>query len=122
MSEILLYQLPDKQTRVEVKFEVETVWLLHAQLVELFASSKANISEHIKSIFQTGELEAEATVRKFRTVRKEGKRSVERQVEHYNLDVIISVGYRVKSKPGTQFRQWATKRLKDFLIHVKVAA
>lgn len=122
MSEILLYQLPDKQTLVEVKFEVETVWLLHAQLVKLFASSKANISEHIKSIFQTGELEAEATVRKFQTVRKEGKRSVERQVENYNLDVIISVGYRVKSKPGTQFRQWATQRLKDFLIHVKVAA
>ncbi len=84
--------------------------------MDLFQSSKANISEHIKGIFRSGELISEATVRKFRTVRQEGKRLVTREIEYYNLDVIISVGYRVNSKRGIEFRQWATKRLKDYLI------
>ena len=92
MSEILIYQSPDNQTVVEVKFDNETVWLTQLQLVELFQSSKANISEHIKSIFQSGELMQEATVRNFRTVRQEGKRTVSRDLEHYNLDIIISPG------------------------------
>lgn len=116
MSEILIYQSPDNQTVVEVKFDNETVWLTQLQLVELFQSSKANISEHIKSIFQSGELMQGATVRKFRTVRQEGKRTVSRDLEHYNLDVIISVGYRVNTLRGIQFRQWATQRLNDHLV------
>jgi death-on-curing family protein len=116
MSEILIYQSPDNQTVVEVKFDNETVWLTQLQLVELFQSSKANISEHIKSIFQSGELMQEATVRNFRTVRQEGKRTVSRDLEHYNLDVIISVGYRVNTLRGIQFRQWATQRLNDHLV------
>ena len=116
MSEILIYQSPDNQTVVEVKFDNETVWLTQLQLVELFQSSKANISEHIKSIFQSGELVQDATVRNFRTVRQEGKRTVTRDLEHYNLDVIISVGYRVNTLRGIQFRQWATQRLNDHLV------
>lgn len=90
--------------------------MTNSQLVELFKSSKANISEHIKNIFEFEELDKEATVRKFRTVLMEGKRAVERDRVHYNLDVIIAIGYRVNSKRGTQFRQWATQRLKQYLI------
>lgn len=115
MSEIVIYQTPDNQTQVEVQFEGETCWLSQAQLVALFNSSKANISEHLKSIFKSGELDEKATVRKFRTVRQEGKRQVIRDIEHYNLDIIISLGYRVNTKRGIQFRQWATQRLKDYL-------
>ncbi|WP_081469274.1 virulence RhuM family protein [Runella slithyformis] len=111
MSEIVIYQTPDNQTQVDVQFEGETFWLHQAQLVALFNSSKANISEHLKSIFKTGELNEMATVRKFRTVRQEGKRQVSREIEHYNLDVIISLGYRVNTQRGIQFRQWATHRL-----------
>ncbi|MFN8281302.1 MAG: virulence protein RhuM/Fic/DOC family protein [Saprospiraceae bacterium] len=116
MSEIVIYQTPDNQTQVEVQFEGETFWLNQAQLVALFNSSKANISEHLKSIFKTGELSELATVRKFRTVRQEGKRLVSREIEHYNLDVIISLGYQVNTQRGIQFRQWATQRLKDYLV------
>src|SRR5690606_4912294 len=94
----------------------ETVWLNQYQLAELFEGSRSNIVEHIKNIYKTKELDEKATCRKFRQVRKEGKRMVERDIEHYNLDVIISVGYRVNSKRGIQFRQWATQRLKDFLV------
>ncbi len=115
-SQIEIYQTPDNQTRVEVRFEADTVWLTQAQLVELFRSSKANISEHIKAIYQSGELQPEATVRKFRTVRQEGKRSVTRDLEYYNLDMIISIGYRVNTRRGIQFRQWATQRLKEYLV------
>lgn len=107
-NQIQIFQGIDHKIKVEVRFEEETVWLTQGQLIELFDSSKANISEHIKSIFQSNELEESATVRKFRTVQKEGKRNIERSRLHYNLDVIISVGYRVNSKRGTQFRQWAT--------------
>lgn len=116
MNEIEIYKAEDGHVSVEVRFEGESVWLTQAQLVALFKSSKANISEHLKSIFQSGELDEEVTVRKFRTVRKEGKRQVSRGIDHYNLDVIISVGYRVNTKRGIQFRQWATQRLKDYLV------
>ncbi len=115
-NQIEIYQSADKNTQVEVRFEGETVWLTQVQLVTLFDSSKANISEHIKHIFKSGELDEKATVRKFRTVQLEGSRSVERNRTHYNLDMIISVGYRVNTKQGVQFRQWATHRLKDYLV------
>lgn len=116
MNEIVIYKTEDNNTEIAVQFDGDTVWLTQAQIVELFQSSKANISEHIKSIFTLGELEQDATVRKFRTVRQEGKRMVARSLEHFNLDVIISIGYRVNSKRGTQFRQWATQRLKEYLV------
>ena len=96
--------------------EEETVWLTQADMVELFQSSKSNISEHIKHIFIEGELTKDSTVRNFRTVQVEGNRKVNRDIDYYNLDVIISVGYRVKSLRGTQFRIWATERLKEYMI------
>jgi hypothetical protein len=96
--------------------ENETVWLTQSQIVELFASSKANVSEHISNIFNTGELQESGTVRDFRTVRKEGTRKVSRVLTHYNLDVIISIGYRVNSKRGTQFRIWANQVLRKYLL------
>jgi len=116
MNQIEIYKTKDNETQVEVRFGEDTVWLSQAQLVDLFKSSKANISEHIKSIYASGELETTATVRKFRTVRTEGKRQVTREIEHFNLDIIISVGYRVNTARGIQFRQWATHRLKDYLV------
>ncbi len=115
-SEILLYQNQDGNIKIDVRLENETVWLTQAQLCELFQRSKATISEHIKNVFEEGEIDAVATVRKFRTVQTEGSRMVERDLEHYNLDVIISVGYRAKSVQGTQFRIWATQRLKEYII------
>lgn len=114
-NEIILYQ-PDSTLSLDVRVENETVWLTQAQIVELFASSKANVSEHIKNIFASNELNKEATVRKFRTVRIEGGRSVSRNMEYFNLDVIISVGYRVNTKRGIQFRQWANRILKEYLL------
>ena len=116
MSEIVIYNSSDNQTQIEVTFEQDSVWLTQGQIVTLFQSSKANISEHTKHIFNEGELEKNQTVRKFRTVRIEGKKEVSRELTHYNLDLIISVGYRVNSKQGTQFRRWATQRLKEYLI------
>ena len=116
MNQIEIYQTKDKQTQVEVRFEEDTVWLSQYQLAELFKGSRSNIVEHIRNIYKTGELDENSTCRKFRQVRVEGKRKVERQIDHYNLDVIIGVGYRVNSKRGTQFRQWATQRLKDYLV------
>lgn len=115
-SKIEIYRSPDGEASIDVVFEEDTVWLTNSQLVNLFGSSKANISEHIKHIFQSDELDEAGTVRNFRTVQREGARLVERKRIHYNLDVIIAVGYRVNSKLGTQFRQWATQRLKDFLV------
>lgn len=115
-NKIEMYQTPGGQTQIEVKFEEDTIWLTQNQIVALFDSSKANISEHIKHIFKSGELNEKATVRNFRTVQQEGKRLVERNRLHYDLNVIISVGYRVNSKRGTQFRIWATKRLQDYLV------
>ena len=114
-GEIILYQ-PDEAVKLEVRLEDETVWLTQAQLVELFQSSKANISEHIKNIYEQGELEENSTVRDFRTVRQEGKRQVVRNISYYNLDAFISIGFRVNSKRGILFRQWANKVLKDYLL------
>ena len=115
-SEIIIYQNLTGDIKIDVRLEEETVWLTQAQLCELFQKSKATISEHIKNVFEEGELELGATVRKFRTVQTEGRREVERELDHYNLDVIISVGYRIKSLQGTQFRIWATQRLKEYII------
>ncbi|MCS6267395.1 MAG: virulence RhuM family protein [Vampirovibrio sp.] len=113
---IIMYQTEDGVTKIEVKLEEQTVWLNQAQLVELFQSSKSNISEHIKTIFEDGELSELATVRNFRTVQKEGERTVSRDITHYNLDMIIAVGYRVKSTRATQFRIWATQVLKEYIV------
>lgn len=114
-TEIVLYQ-PDESTRLEVRLEDETVWLTQAQMITLFDSSKANISEHISNIYKQGELMPESTVRKFRTVRKEGNRMVSRELDFYNLDMIISVGFRVNSAQGIRFRQWANGVLKQYLL------
>ena len=114
-NEIIVYK-PDETLALQVRVEDETVWLSQAQIVELFNSSKANISEHLKHIFDSGELMKDATVRKFRTVRQEGNRSVTRMIEYFNLNVIISVGYRVNTVRGIQFRQWANKVLKEYLL------
>ena len=114
-SSILMYTTEDGITKVEVTFDNETVWLSLDQIAELFQKNKSTISRHIKNIFSEGELLAEATVAKFATVQKEGNRTVERQIDFYNLDVIISVGYRVKSLRGTQFRIWATNILKEYM-------
>ena len=115
-EQIVIYQMPSGETVIDVKIEDETIWLTQNQIVDLFQSSKANISEHIKNIFESKELDKDSTVRNFRTVRQEGKRQVSRDLEHYNLDLIISVGYRVNSLRGTQFRIWANKILKDYLV------
>lgn len=115
-NEVIIYKGDDGESRIEVKLDGETVWLTQAQMVELFESSKANISEHIKNIYTEGELSEKATVRKFRIVQKEGKREVSREIEHYNLDLIISLGYRVKSTTATRFRRWATARLSEYLV------
>ncbi|MGB4413922.1 MAG: virulence RhuM family protein [Paludibacter sp.] len=115
-SEILIYQNSEGNIKIDVRLEEESVWLTQTQLCELFQKSKATISEHIKNVFEEGELDASATVRNFRTVQTEGKREVERAIDYYNLDVIISVGYRVKSPQGTQFRIWATQRLREYII------
>ena len=115
-SEIVLYQRDSGAPAIEVRLDGETVWVTQAQLVELFQSSKANISEHISNIFAEGEVDPAATVREFRTVRQEGSRQVTRTLTYYNLDVVLSVGYRVKSKVATQFRIWATERLREYLV------
>jgi len=115
-NEIVIYQTEELAQQIKVRIDEDTIWLTQAQIVSLFDSSKSNISEHIKHIFQTGELTQEATVRKFRTVRKEGNRTVTREITYYNLDMIISIGYRVNSIRGTQFRIWANKILKDYLL------
>ncbi len=115
-GEIVIYQTDDGDTKIDVRFVDETVWLTQAQLCELYQTSKSNISEHIKNIFDEGELDEISTVRKFRTVQTEGERTVTRNVSYYNLDMIISLGYRVKSIVATHFRRWATERLKEYMI------
>jgi len=110
-SEIIIYQNPEGNIKIDVRLEQETVWLSQMQLCELFQKSKATISEHIKNIFDEGELTEISVVRNFRTTASDGKNY---DVNFYNLDVIISVGYRVKSQQGTQFRIWATQRLKEY--------
>ena len=112
---LLFYQTEDGQTRIQVRVEQETVWLNQSQMTELFQTSKQNISLHIKNVFEEGELLPESTVKEYLTVQSEGKRQVRRSIDYYNLDVIISVGYRVKSHRGTQFRIWATQRLREYL-------
>lgn len=115
-GEILIYQTDDGQTNIEVKIEDDTVWLTQQQMAELFQTSRTNVVEHIKHIYEEGELDEISTCRNFRQVRKEGNREVTRQIPHYNLDMIISLGYRIKSVIATRFRQWATKRLKEYMI------
>lgn len=116
MKDIVIYKSKDKKTQIEVKFENDNVWLSQQQMAELFQQTKQNISLHVNNCFKEKELSKKATVKESLTVQKEGSRLVNRNLELYNLDVIISVGYRVKSVRGTQFRQWATQRLKDYLI------
>ena len=113
---IEIYQSGDSQTEIEVKIEEETIWLTQLQMAELFEKDVRTVNEHIKNIYKTGELGQKSTIRKFRIVRQEGNRKVTRNIEHYNLDMIISVGYRVNSKKGTRFRQWATQRLRYYLV------
>ena len=113
---IEIYQTSDGQTQVEVRFGQETVWLSQAQMAQLFDTSADNISLHLKNIYAEGELDEQATTEDFSVVRTEGSRKVTRQIKHYNLDAIISTGYRVKSRYATQFRIWATARLKDYLL------
>ena len=112
-AEILLYQTEDGQTRLEVRLQEETVWLTQKRMAELFRKNVRTINEHIRNIFAEGELVPESVVRKFRITADDGKIY---DTQHYNLDVIISVGYRVKSHRGTQFRIWATKRLREFIV------
>lgn len=116
MNSIELYQSSNGETQIEVRFENETAWLTLNQLSELFGRDKSVISRHLKHVYNEGELDLSSTVAKNATVQTEGKRTVEREIEYYNLDAIISVGYRVNSKQGTQFRIWATKRLKEYLV------
>jgi hypothetical protein len=115
-SDILIYEDPDGNVKIDVRLQEETVWLTQKMMAELFQSSKQNISHHINMIYEEQELLPEATVKKYLTVQNEGKRKVKRDLEYYNLDMILSVGYRVKSHLATQFRIWATQRLKEYII------
>lgn len=115
-GEIILFQTEDGQTRIDVRLVGETVWLSAGQIAELFQRDKSTISRHIQNVYEEEELKAEGTVAFFATVQKEGDREVTRDIEHYSLDVIISVGYRVKSHRGVQFRVWATQQLRDYLV------
>ena len=113
---LIIYQTEDGKVKIETHFENDTVWLTQEQMATLFGKGRSTITEHILNVFSENELEAERTCRKFRQVRTEGSRSVERDIEHYNLDVVISVGYRVKSQQGVHFRKWATALIKEYLI------
>ena len=115
-SDLILYQTEDGRTRIQCRFENETVWLTQQQMAELFQTTQQNVSLHVRNIYEEGELSEEATHKESLSVRQEGARSVQRRVEFYNLDVIISVGYRVKSQRGTQFRIWATQRLREYIV------
>ncbi len=115
-SQIVIYKTEEGRIKVDVRFENETVWLSQNALADLFQTTKNNISQHVKNIFEEGELDQVATVKKFLTVQKEGKREISRDIEYYNLDLIISVGYRVKSSIATAFRQWATAHLREYIV------
>ena len=115
-NQIIIYQSEDGETRIEVKFMGETVWLSQQQMAYLFQSSRSNVVEHIKHIYEEGELDEESTCRNFRQVRQEGSRQVTREIPFYNLDMIISLGYRIRSVIATHFRRWATERLKEYII------
>ena len=120
-GEIVIYKTKGGQSALEVKLQQETVWLTQVQMSQLFDKDRRTISEHVNNLYKNEELQRDRTIRKFRLVQKEGKRKVEREVDFFNLDVIISVGYRVKSQRGTQFRIWATRVLKDHLINPEFA-
>ena len=113
---IIIYQSEDGIIRLDVRLEDNTVWLTQQQMADLYGSSRTNVVEHIKHIYEEGELEEEATCRKFRQVRQEGNREVAREIPYYNLDMIISLGYRVRSITATRFRQWATERLHEYIV------
>ena len=113
MNEMEIYKSPDNQIELQVNLENETVWLTQKQMSELFGKSRVTITEHISNVFKEGELKESSVCRKFRHTAKDNKSY---EAQYYNLDVIISVGYRVKSNQGTQFRQWASQRLKDYLV------
>lgn len=115
-NQFLIYRSEDGRIRIDVMLEAETLWLSQKQLGELFGKAKGTISEHIKHVFEDGELDKEATVRFYRTVQMEGEREVVREVEHYNLDMVLALGYRVRSKAGVRFRQWASDKLKEYII------
>ena len=115
-NNIVIYQLEDGKTKIDVKLEDETVWLSQQQMAELFSTSRTNIIEHINNIYNEEELDKNSTCQNFRQVRKEGNRTVNREIPYYNLDMIISLGYRIKSKVATNFRRWATERLKEYMI------
>lgn len=115
-GDIIIYQTDDGLTKIDVKIQNETVWLSQQQMAELYDTTKQNISLHIRNIFDENELDENSTVKEFLTVQKEGNRNVERNVKFYNLDMIISLGYRIKSKVATNFRKWATERLKEYMI------
>jgi len=115
-GEILLCQTEDGRTRIECRFQDETLWLSQALIADLFQVTVPTVNEHLKNIFEERELEPQPTIRNFRIVRREGKREVAREIEHYSLDAILAVGYRVRSPRGTQFRRWATERLKEYLV------
>ena len=114
-NKILIYTGADGLTKIDVKLEEETLWLTQAQMCELYQTSRTNVVEHIRHIYEEGELQEEATCRKFRQVRQEGERMVSREIPYYNLDMIIALGYRVRSIIATRFRQWATQRLKEYI-------
>ena len=116
LGQLILYHPEDGSARIEVRLEGDTVWLPQRALADLFQTTKQNVSLHIQHIFEEGELNPEATVKQYLTVQTEGNRRIRRPVDHYNLDVIIAVGYRVKSHRGTQFRIWATERLREYLV------
>ena len=115
-GDIIIYQTEDGLTKINVKLDNDTVWLNQQQMSELFQSSRTNIVEHIKHIYEEGELTVESTCRNFRQVRQEGNREVSREIPFYNLDMIISLGYRIKSAIATRFRIWATQRLKEYMV------
>ncbi|MDX5630657.1 MULTISPECIES: RhuM family protein [unclassified Brenneria] len=115
-GEFLLFQSDDGRARVECRFEAETLWLSQASMAELYGKDVRTINEHLVNIFAEGELAQNSTIRKFRIVRLEGKRQVAREIDHYNLEAVLAVGYRVRSTRGTQFRQWATQTLQEYLI------
>lgn len=115
-GEVLLYTTPDGKTRVECRFEEETIWLSQALMAELFDVTVPTVNEHLKGLYEAEELDPGATIRKFRIVRQEGQRQVARLIEHYNLEAIVAVGFRVRSSRGTQFRKWANARLQEYLV------
>ena len=115
-SQLVIYQTETGETKIDVRFQNETVWLSQQLMAELFQTTKQNISLHIANIYEDKELLPQATVKEFLTVQKEGNRQVTRSLEYYNLDMIISVGYRIKSKVATHFRQWATRHLREFIV------